>query len=131
MQFISQWILPPTTVSELAALYGYAEVLLKDVTATHEVYQRAVTAYVRQLEQLHVFLPGWSERFACFSAELNTDETKALLHRVNCQVLQILAHKEACDLPCCCRCPGAYEAIPCLRPILAQMVMEIDPSTAN
>jgi len=129
--FISQWILPPTIVSEMAALYGYAEVLLKDATATHEVYQRAVISYVRHLEQLNVFQPGWSERFACCSAHLDTAEIKAVLHRVNCQVLQILAHKEVCDLPCCCRCPGAYEAMPCIRPIFAQMITETDPNTAN
>lgn len=130
--FISQWILPPATVSELATLYGYAEVLLKDTTATHEVYRYAVTTYVRHLEQLNVFLPGWGERFACTCLSLGTDEVKALLHRINCQVLQILAHKEACNLPCCCHCLGAYEGMPCIRPILAQiMSADSDPTTAN
>lgn len=131
LHFSTQWILPPATVSELAALYGHAETLLKDSTADHAVYGRAITAYTRHLEQLQVFSPGWSERFHYACQYLDTDEMKALLHRVNCQVLQILAHKEACNLPCCCRCPGAYPDIPCLRPIMLR-ITDIQPaSTAN
>lgn len=132
LQIISQWILPPATVNELASLHGCAEVLLKDATATHEVYRRALTAYTQHLEQLNIFLPGWSERFAYVCGHLHVDEVRALLHRVNCQVLQILAHGEACNLPCCCRCPGAYPEIACLRPILGQLAHAAGPaSTAN
>lgn len=129
LHIISQWILPPATISELATLHGYAEVLLKDKAATHEVYNRALTSYVRHLEQLNVFLPGWSERFAYVCPQLEVAEIKALLHRVNCQVLQILAHGEACNQPCCCRCPAAYPDIPCLRPILGQIALSAETAS--
>lgn len=113
---VSQWVLPPTTVNELVVMYGAAETLLKDTTATHEVLRQAVRHYSRHLEQVGVFRTNVSQYFVAVAENLNFAEIKALLHRINCQVIQVLALKHICNNPCCCSCPLAYDDIACLKP---------------
>ena len=119
--FNTQWVLPPATVKDLAGMYHSAELLLKKPRITRDRYRQALISYTRYLEHLQVFLPGWSERFAFYTHELERLEIKALFHRINCQVLQLLAHKEVCKAPCCCDCPASDPALPCIGFVFGQL----------
>lgn len=107
------WLLTPRSRDSLVRTYQLAELLLHDPNATEEVLKQAFRNYALLAIHQNLLVEKEGRELIENVQRAEAPVVRASIHRMNCQLLRIMASLTPCPHGCCCNCAAAYEDIAC------------------
>lgn len=108
-----KWLLAPHNRDTLVQTYHLAEQLIHDPNAPEYVLVNAFRNYALLAIHQNLLVEKEGRQLIANVERVEAPVVRASIHRMNCQLLRIMASLEPCPHGCCCNCPAAYEDIAC------------------
>lgn len=108
-----KWMLAPHNRDALVQTYQQAELLLATRDVPGPALERAFRHYALLAIHQNLLMEKEGHQLIDNVERAEPEVVRASIHRLNCQLLRIMASLSPCPHGCCCNCSAAYEGIAC------------------
>ena len=107
------WLLAPHNRDTLVHTYELAEQLIAMPDASREILERAFRNYTLLAMHQNILAEREGRMLIANVERAEAPVIRASIHRLNCQLMRIMASLVPCEHGCCCKCTAAYANIAC------------------
>lgn len=107
------WLLTPHNRDTLVHTYQLAEHLIAMPDVPGDVLERAFRNYALLAIHQNLLMEREGRELIANVERADTEVVRASIHRLNCQLLRVMATLMPCEHGCCCNCQAAYDDIAC------------------